>query len=76
MLLIYFFQFLLSAHLAEAHEDCGNLCGVVILRVQLAVGAVDNAVGNRPPHCTPLHSCLRLQRQRSCRANRLAGEPA
>ncbi len=26
MLLIYFFQFLLSAHLAEAHEDCGNLC--------------------------------------------------
>ena len=42
----------LLAHLAEAHEDCGNLCaGCVILRVQLAVRAVDNAVGNRPLHC-------------------------
>ena len=42
----------LLAHLAEAHEDCGNLCaGCVILRVQLAVRAVDNAVRNRPLHC-------------------------
>ena len=42
----------LLAHLAETHEDCGNFCaGCVILRVQLAVRAVDNAVGNCPLHC-------------------------
>ena len=42
----------LLAHFAETQEDCGNLCtGCVILRVQLAVRAVDNAVGNRPLHC-------------------------
>ena len=42
----------LLAHLAEAHEDCGNLsAGCVILRVQLAVRAIDNAVGNCPLHC-------------------------
>ena len=42
----------LLAHFAEAHENCGNLCaGCVILRVQLAVGAVHDAVGNRPLHC-------------------------
>ena len=42
----------LLAHLAEAHEDCGNLCaGCVVLRVQLAVGAIDNAVSYCPLHC-------------------------
>lgn len=42
----------LLAHLAETHEDCGNLsAGCVVLRVQLAVGAVHDAVGNRPLHC-------------------------
>ena len=42
----------LLAHLAETHENCGNLCaGCVVLRIQLAVRAVDNAVGNRPLHC-------------------------
>ena len=42
----------LLAHLAEAHEDCSNLStGCVILRVQLAVRAIDNAVGDRPLHC-------------------------
>ena len=41
----------LLAHLAETHEDCGNLCaGCVILRVQLAVRAVDNAVSYCPLH--------------------------
>ena len=41
----------LLAHLAETHEDCGNLCaGCVILRIQLAVQAVDNAVRDRPLH--------------------------
>ena len=41
----------LLAHLAETHEDCGNLCaGCVVLRVQLAIGAVDDAVRNGPLH--------------------------
>ena len=45
---IYF----LLAHLAEAHEDCGNFCaGCVILRVQLAIRAIDNAVSYCPLHC-------------------------
>ena len=42
----------LLAHLAETHEDCGNLCaGCVVLRIQLAVRAVHDTVGNRPLHC-------------------------
>ena len=42
----------LLAHFAETHENCGNLCaGCVILRVQFAVGAVDDAVLDCPLHC-------------------------
>ena len=42
----------LLAHLAEAHQDCCDFrAGGVVLRIQLAVRTIHDAVGNRPLHC-------------------------